>query len=139
MSARRNPEAGLEPRPTVREVMRSEAFAKAKLVAGAEGLDHAIEWVRLMETPEVQPRAGDLMFTTGFPIKDDREAQIRLEDIGEILPAVGQLVERGEGRERLAIRRHQCGRAFAHDAMKVLYGTHASSVLALSSGRARRR
>jgi purine catabolism regulator len=31
-----------------------------------------------METPEVLPRAGDLMFTSGFPIKDDTNAQIRL-------------------------------------------------------------
>jgi purine catabolism regulator len=31
-----------------------------------------------METPEILPRAGDLMFTTGFPIKDDAQAQIRL-------------------------------------------------------------
>ena len=67
-----------EPKPTVREAMRFGAFAKVKLVAGAEGLDRAVEWVRSMETPEVQPRAGDLMFTTGFPIKDDRAAQIRL-------------------------------------------------------------
>ncbi|HYL07399.1 MAG TPA: PucR family transcriptional regulator ligand-binding domain-containing protein [Candidatus Udaeobacter sp.] len=66
-----------EPRPTVREAMRS-ALAQAKLVAGAEGLDRHIEWARLMETPEVQPRAGDLMFTTGFPIKDDAGAQVRL-------------------------------------------------------------
>ena len=66
-----------EPRPTVREAMRS-ALASAKLVAGADGLDRHIEWARLMETPEVQPRAGDLMFTTGFPIKDDTQAQVRL-------------------------------------------------------------
>jgi purine catabolism regulator len=72
------PDALAEPKPTVREAMRFGAFANAKLVAGAEGLDRSIEWVRLMETPEVQPRAGDLMLTTGFPIKDDREAQIRL-------------------------------------------------------------
>ena len=49
-----------EPRPTVREAMRFGAFANAKLVAGAEGLDRPIEWVRMMETPEVRPRAGDL-------------------------------------------------------------------------------
>jgi purine catabolism regulator len=67
--------------------MRFGAFAGAKLVAGAQGLDHPIEWVRLMETPEVQPRAGDLMFTTGFPIKDDREAQIRL--VGRIADSGG--------------------------------------------------
>src|SRR2546423_8813625 len=39
-----------------------------------------------METPEVQPRAGDLMFTSGFPIKDDLDAQIRL---------VGRIAEGG--------------------------------------------
>src|SRR5712691_6669345 len=58
--------------------MRFHPFASAKLVAGANGLDRSIEWVRAMETPEVQPRAGDLIFTTGFPIKDDPEGQIRL-------------------------------------------------------------
>src|ERR1700730_1479804 len=67
-----------EPKPTVREAMRYGAFAAAKLVAGGKGLDRAIEWGRSMETPEIQPRAGDLTFTTGFPMKDDREAQIRL-------------------------------------------------------------
>jgi purine catabolism regulator len=87
MAAKKGPEALVEPRPTVRDVMRFGAFASAKLVAGAEGLDHPIEWVRLMETPEVQPRAGDLMFTTGFPIKDDRQAQIRL--VGRIADSGG--------------------------------------------------
>src|ERR1700736_646840 len=77
MATKKAPEGELQPRPTVRDAMRS-SLAGAKLVAGAEGLDHTVEWVRLMETPEVQPRAGDLMFTTGFPIKDDPEAQIRL-------------------------------------------------------------
>src|SRR3989475_7428761 len=67
-----------EPRPTVREAMRFGAFASAKLVAGGQGLDRPIEWVRMMETPEVQPRAGDLILTTGFPIKDDQDAQVRL-------------------------------------------------------------
>ena len=57
--------------------MRS-ILADATLVAGAAGLDHPVEWARIMETPDVQPRAGDLMFTTGFPIKDDPDAQVRL-------------------------------------------------------------
>src|ERR1700730_2090784 len=77
MATKKAAEAEVQPRPTVRDAMRS-ILSSAKLVAGAEGLDHPVEWVRLMETPEVQPRAGDLMFTTGFPIKDDPEAQIRL-------------------------------------------------------------
>ncbi|MDQ6877739.1 MAG: PucR family transcriptional regulator ligand-binding domain-containing protein [Candidatus Dormibacteraeota bacterium] len=87
MATRKVPEAVVEPKPTVREAMRFGAFAGAKLVAGAEGLDRAVEWVRSMETPEILPRAGDLMFTTGFPIKDDREAQIRL--VGRIADSGG--------------------------------------------------
>jgi purine catabolism regulator len=77
MGTKKALEAEVQPRPTVRDAMRL-TLAGAKLVAGSGGLDHPIEWVRLMETPEVQPRAGDLMFTTGFPIKDNPEAQIRL-------------------------------------------------------------
>src|SRR5260221_14512763 len=77
MATKKAIEAEVQPRPTVRDAMRSP-LAGAKLVAGADGLDRPVEWVRLMETPEVHPRAGDLMFTTGFPIKDDPGAQVRL-------------------------------------------------------------
>src|SRR5260370_27408793 len=77
MASKRAPEGEVQPRPTVRDAMRS-VLTGAKLVAGEKGLDRQVEWVRLMETPEVQPRAGDLMFTTGFPIKDDPDAQVRL-------------------------------------------------------------
>src|SRR5258708_38587751 len=77
MATKKAAEAEVQPRPTVRDAMRS-ILAGARLVAGADGLDRPIEWVRLMETPEILPRAGALMFTTGFPIKDDAEAQIRL-------------------------------------------------------------
>src|SRR5258708_17825278 len=77
MASKRAPEAEVQPRPTVRDAMRT-VLTGAKLVAGEKGLDHQVEWARLMETPEVLPRAGDLMFTTGFPIKDDADAQIRL-------------------------------------------------------------
>src|SRR5260370_24812022 len=76
--ARRAPEELAEPKPTVREAMRMGEFAAARLLAGENGLDRPIEWVRIMETPEIQPRPGDLLLTTGFPIKDDRAAQIRL-------------------------------------------------------------
>ncbi|HXM73406.1 MAG TPA: PucR family transcriptional regulator ligand-binding domain-containing protein [Candidatus Dormibacteraeota bacterium] len=77
MATKKAAEAEVQPRPTVRDAMLS-ILGGAKLVAGAQGLDQSIEWVRLMETPEILPRAGDLMFTTGFPIKDDPAAQIRL-------------------------------------------------------------
>jgi purine catabolism regulator len=86
MATKKAADAEVQPRPTVRDAMHS-ALANAKLVAGAEGLDRPVEWVRLMETPEVQPRAGDLMFTSGFPIKDDIAAQIRL--VGRIADSGG--------------------------------------------------
>src|SRR3989440_164422 len=85
--AKKAPEVLGEPRPTVRDAMRYGAFAGARLVAGEQGLDRQIEWVRLMETPDIQPRSGDLLLTTGFPIKDDRAAQIRL--IGRIAESGG--------------------------------------------------
>src|SRR2546429_9678539 len=78
--ARRAAEELAEPKPTVREAMRMSEFADARLLAGENGLDRPIEWVRLMETPDIQPRAGDLLLTTGFPIKDNLAAQIRLID-----------------------------------------------------------
>jgi purine catabolism regulator len=86
MAPKKAIEGEVQPRPTVREAMQS-ILGGAKLVAGAQGLDQSIEWVRLMETPEILPRAGDLMFTTGFPIKDDPEAQIRL--VGRIADSGG--------------------------------------------------
>src|SRR5438477_11002819 len=87
MAARKALEEVAEPKPTVREAMRFGEFAGATLAAGEAGIDRSIEWVRLMETPEIIPRAGDLLLTTGFPIKDDRAAQIRL--VGRIAEAGG--------------------------------------------------
>jgi len=70
------------PRPTVREAMGFGGFARARLLGGRGGLDRTIEWVRLMETPETVRvlRKGDLLLTTAFSIKDDRQAQIDLVD-----------------------------------------------------------
>src|SRR5436305_1546007 len=59
-----------EPKPTVRDAMRFRELAGATLAGGEAGLDRPIEWVRLMETPEIIPRTGDLLLTTGFPIED---------------------------------------------------------------------
>src|SRR3989440_10083536 len=65
-----------EPRPTVREAMRS-VLASAKLVAGADGLDRPGEWGGLVGTPAGPTRAGDLLFPHRFPIQGDLEAQHR--------------------------------------------------------------
>ncbi len=87
MAARKDADAVPPPKLTVRDAMKFGTFAQARLVGGAGGLDRTIEWVRAMETPEIVPRAGDLLLTTGFPIKDDRDAQIRL--IGRIADSGG--------------------------------------------------
>jgi purine catabolism regulator len=70
------------PPPTVREAMTFGGFAEATLVGGREGLERRIEWVRVMETPETPRRLrdGELLLTTGFPVKDDPAAQIELVD-----------------------------------------------------------
>lgn len=70
----------LNPAPTVREAMQLEGFALCVLVAGAQGLDRTIEWVRVIETPETAAKArpGELLLTTAFPIRDDPAAQVEL-------------------------------------------------------------
>src|SRR5258708_13602556 len=76
--ARRVAEELAEPKPTVREAMRMSEFAGARLLAGENGLDRPIEWVRLMETPDIQPRGGAWLPTRGVRIKDDGAAEIRV-------------------------------------------------------------
>ncbi|HSR22852.1 MAG TPA: PucR family transcriptional regulator ligand-binding domain-containing protein [Candidatus Eisenbacteria bacterium] len=70
------------PPPTVREATTFGGFTEARLVGGSQGLDRQIEWVRVMETPETprRMRQGELLLTTGFPVKDDPDAQIELVD-----------------------------------------------------------
>src|SRR5215471_6837698 len=70
------------PPPTVREATTFGGFTEATLLGGSQGLDRQIEWVRVMETPETphRLRQGELLLTTGFPVKDDPAAQIELVD-----------------------------------------------------------
>ncbi len=48
-------------------------LAEAVVIAGQAGLDHLVEWVRVMETPETpnRMRPNELLLTTGFTFKDD--------------------------------------------------------------------
>lgn len=70
------------PPPSVREATAFGGFAEATLVGGRRGLDRQVQWVRVMETPETarRLREGELLLTTGFPVKDDVQAQIELVD-----------------------------------------------------------
>ena len=55
-------------------------FTEATLVGGRKGLGRQVQWVRVMETPETarRLRPGELLLTTGFPVKNDPDAQIEL-------------------------------------------------------------
>ncbi len=68
------------PPPTVREAAAFGGFARAVLVAGGGGMDHTIEWVRVMETPETPQglREGELLLTTGFAVRDEPRAHAEL-------------------------------------------------------------
>src|SRR5438309_3153925 len=68
------------PGPTVREAMKLSGFDQALLIGGAAGLERRIEWVRVIETPDTarKARPGDLLLSTGFPIRDDPAAQVDL-------------------------------------------------------------
>jgi purine catabolism regulator len=89
--------AGKIPPPTVREATTFGGFTEATLVGGAQGLDRQIEWVRVMETPETPSRLrqGDLLLTTGFPVKDDPAAQIELVDTVSRSGGCGVVVKLG--------------------------------------------
>jgi PucR family transcriptional regulator, purine catabolism regulatory protein len=71
---------GKVPPPTVREAMGFGGFALARLVAGQDGLDRPIEWVRVMESPEtpVRMRPNELLLTTGFPVRDNPATTLRV-------------------------------------------------------------
>ena len=68
------------PPPTVREAAGFGGFAKAHLVGGQGGLDRSIEWVRVMESFETPARVrpNELLLTTGFPVRDNPAALLRM-------------------------------------------------------------
>ena len=83
--------------PSVEEAMSFGAFSAASLVAGGGGLQRRIEWVRVMETPETvrRMRPRELLLTTAYPIRHDRDAQVRLiAEMAEI-EAAGLVVKLG--------------------------------------------
>ena len=83
--------------------MRLGGFAEAELVAGRGGLDRRVEWVRVIETPETarRGRAGDLLLTTAYPIRDDPEAQRQLISTIAEVGGSGLVVKLGMYLERL--------------------------------------
>ncbi len=62
---------------TVEEVLGLAQFLGSKVLGGSQGLGRVITNVNVMEVPDILDwvREGDLLLTTGYPIKDDIEAQ----------------------------------------------------------------
>lgn len=62
------------------EVMRAGALAGAELLAGSAGLDRTVARLNVMEVPDVVAwvRPGELLLTTGYPLRDDPEQMVGL-------------------------------------------------------------
>jgi len=83
---------------TVREVLAAPCLSRARVLAGAAGLDRVVQRLNVMEVPDILPwvKAHELLLTTGYPVRDDPEALVRL---------VGELDDRGLA--ALAIKLHR--------------------------------
>ncbi|MDT5027179.1 MAG: PucR family transcriptional regulator, purine catabolism regulatory protein, partial [Micromonosporaceae bacterium] len=82
----------------VREVLEAPCLANARVLAGAGGLDRIVQRLNVMEVPDILPwvKPHELLLTTGYPVRDDPEALVRL---------VGALDDRGLA--ALAIKLHR--------------------------------
>src|SRR5207244_1243583 len=61
---------------TVREALALPSLARGRLAAGARGLERRITSVNMMEVPDIGAylRAGELLVTTAYPLRDDARA-----------------------------------------------------------------
>lgn len=83
---------------TVKEAMQIGGLAKCRIVAGEQGCDREIEFITVMEVPDVIQwlNGNDLLITSLYPIKDDENA---------IKQIVSQLVEKGSSALAIKTRR----------------------------------
>jgi purine catabolism regulator len=60
----------------LREALKVPALQKARLLAGAAGLDRAVRYVNVMEVPDILDwvKPDELLLTTAYPLRDDRAA-----------------------------------------------------------------
>jgi purine catabolism regulator len=65
---------------TVREALTIYPLSEAKLIAGREGDSRIVKSVNVMDAPDIADwiKAGEMLFTTGFAIKDHAEDGIML-------------------------------------------------------------
>src|SRR3954469_14046397 len=71
---------------TVREALALDCMRGATIVAGADGADRRIRGVNVMEDADIVRwmRGGELLLTTGYPIRDQPSA------LGRLVPALAE-------------------------------------------------
>jgi PucR family transcriptional regulator, purine catabolism regulatory protein len=81
------PSSGATP-VTLSEVLATDAFSGAEVLAGAEGLGRLVERLTVMEVPDIQPWAKprEFLLTSAYPIRD------RVDDLAAL---VGDLDDAG--------------------------------------------
>lgn len=68
---------------TVSEALALPSLARGRLVAGSSGVGRRISSVNMMEVPDIEAyvRAGELLVTTAYPLRDDAQAVNELVQI----------------------------------------------------------
>jgi PucR family transcriptional regulator, purine catabolism regulatory protein len=61
---------------SLREALKLAPLQRARVVAGAAGLDRLVSQVNVMEVPDILPwvKPGQLLLTTAYPLRDERAA-----------------------------------------------------------------
>ncbi|TAM93646.1 MAG: PucR family transcriptional regulator [Jatrophihabitans sp.] len=82
---------------TVSGVLTLPSFAGAQIVAGRAGLEAAVRSVNVMEVPDILPwvKAGELLLTTGFPLRHSGEGSGAASDPSALAGLVDGLAQRG--------------------------------------------
>ena len=80
---------------TVAEALKIGALRKCKLLAGARSVDNIINFVDSMEVPDITPwlKSNELLVTTGYSIKDDLGALVRLIESLKQVKAAGLAIK----------------------------------------------
>ncbi|MGB7983325.1 MAG: PucR family transcriptional regulator ligand-binding domain-containing protein [Candidatus Nanopelagicales bacterium] len=69
---------------TVKEILTLHAMNGAQVLAGSAGLDRIVTGANVMEVPDIEAfvKPGELLLTTGFPVRDRPERLVEL--VGEL-------------------------------------------------------
>jgi purine catabolism regulator len=61
---------------SLREALRLPPLLRARVVAGAAGLDRLVSQINVMEVPDILPwvKPGQLLLSTAYPLRDERAA-----------------------------------------------------------------